>query len=127
MIDRSKWDNFMTIEELVFHELFIEFLYTFFMEKSTLVDFDKKGFVQFQLEGNQFFHYLNEFTMHCGFYNEIFTLVRRLKILSLILGMQALQSTGERLHVLGLKKIMILGSVKAQILLALICITCTVL
>ena len=57
----------MKIEELVFHELFVEFLSSFIFCSNTPVDYNRKNEVLFQLGGKRFYFSLNELALQCGF------------------------------------------------------------
>ena len=69
MINNVRWENFVRIEEPIFHELFLEFLSTFTFNSSNPVDYTKKKVVFFQLGGKKFYLFLNEFAVHYGFYD----------------------------------------------------------
>ena len=69
MINNVRWENFVQIEEPVFHELFLEFLSIFTFNSSDPVDYTKKKVVFFQLGGRKFYLSLNEFIVHYGFYD----------------------------------------------------------
>ena len=71
MIDRSKWGGFLSIDEPVFRELFVEFLSTFQLVKSS-IDFNKPEGVSFRLGRKHFNFTLHEFAEHCGFYEPVF-------------------------------------------------------
>ena len=68
MIDASKFENLVKIEEPIFHELFVEFLPSFIFRGSTPVDYNRKNEVLFQLGGKRFYFSLNELALQCGFY-----------------------------------------------------------
>ena len=70
MIRASRFEN-LNVEEPVFHELFVEFLSSFIFHGSTLVDYNRKNEVLFQLGGKNFYFSLNEFAIHYGFYLEL--------------------------------------------------------
>ena len=69
MINNVQWEIFMRIEEPNFHELFLEFLSTFTLNSMDPVDYTEKKVVFFQLGGKKFYLSLNEFVVHCGFYD----------------------------------------------------------
>ena len=71
MIDASRFENLVKIEELVFHELFVEFLSSFIFCGSTPVDYNRKNEVLFQLGGKKFYFSLNELAIHYGFYSDL--------------------------------------------------------
>ena len=71
MINNVRWENFVWIEEPIFHELFLEFLFTFTHNSSDPIDYTKKKVVFFQLRGKKFYLSLNEFAIHCGFYDHL--------------------------------------------------------
>ena len=49
MIDASRFENLVKIEEPIFHELFVEFLSSFIFRGSTPVDYNRKNEVLFPL------------------------------------------------------------------------------
>ena len=50
MINASRFENLVNVEEPVFHELFVEFLSSFIFRGSTLVDYNRKNEVLFQFK-----------------------------------------------------------------------------
>ena len=71
MIDRSKWGGFLSIDEPIFRELFIEFLSTFQLIKSS-IDYNMPAGISFRLGRKHFNFTLNEFAEHYGFYEPVF-------------------------------------------------------
>ena len=75
MLNTVQWENFMRIEEPIFHELFLEFLSTFTLNSSDPVNYTEQRVMSFQLGGKQFNFSLNAFAVHCGFYDALFVTI----------------------------------------------------
>ena len=71
MINASRFENLVNVEEPVFHELFVEFLSSFIFRGSTPMDYNRKNEVLFQLGGKKFYFSLNDLALHCGFYPDL--------------------------------------------------------